>query len=289
MEIDQAYNHCLKLANSHYENFPVASSLLPKKLRKPVAAIYAFARSADDFADEGTLDNEERLEKLNAYERELDLIEQDIQSGDPVFIALKHTINHFNLPILQFRKLLSAFRQDVTKKRYKDFNEILDYCDRSANPVGHLLLSLVKKDNDILINQSNSICTALQLINFLQDINIDFNNDRIYLPMDEMEKYGIKDSYVKNLTYDKNWHDFIAFQLNRAERLLREGSQLGNHLGFRLGTEINLTVAGGMRVLKKLNLINENRFIYQARLSKLDWIYILISAINYPGKHSFSP
>lgn len=288
MELDQAYNYCLKLAKSHYENFPVASALLPKKLRKPIAAIYAFARNADDFADEGLMENDVRLEKLNSYEHELDLIESGTPSENPIFIALADSIDRFDLPILQFRKLLSAFKQDVTKKRYENFNEILDYCDRSANPVGHLLLVLVNEDNDTLVKQSNAICTALQLINFLQDISIDYRIGRIYLPLDEMELHGINETTIENLIYNANWRDFIAHQLTRAENLLREGSMLGKHLGFRLGTEINLTVAGGMRVIKKLKLINDKKFIHQARLNKLDWFHILLETITFPGKYSLS-
>lgn len=281
MELEQAYNHCLKLANDHYENFPVASILLPKKIRKPVAAIYAFARNADDFADEGSLENDLRLKKLNAYEHELDLIEKSVKSADPVFVALAHTIKHFKLPILQFRKLLSAFKQDVTKKRYENFNEVLDYCDRSANPVGFLLLALVNKTDPALIEQSNAVCTALQLINFLQDIEVDYKIGRIYLPMDEMRSFNINESSLVDLKYNKDWRDFISHQLKRTEFLLRKGAPLGKHLGFRLGIEINLTVAGGMRVLRKLKVINETSIIHQARLNRLDWLHILLDTIIF--------
>lgn len=281
MELEQAYNHCLSLANDHYENFPVASILLPKKIRKHVAAIYAFARNADDFADEGTLDNNVRLAKLDDYERELDLIENNTTSANPVFIALAHTIKQFKLPILQFRKLLSAFRQDVTKKRFKNFNEVLDYCDRSANPVGFLLLALVNKDKPDLIEQSNSVCTALQLINFLQDIGVDYKIGRIYLPLDEMNDFNIDEKFLADIKFNKNWCDFISQQINRAEILIRKGTPLGKHLGLRLGTEINLTVAGGMRILKKLKIINKTSVIYQARLNRMDWLHILLDTILF--------
>jgi squalene synthase HpnC len=227
------------------------------------------------------MDNSLRIEKLNAYEHELDLIENARRSSDPVFVALADTIKKFNLPVVQFRKLLSAFKQDVTKKHYNNFTEILDYCDRSANPVGFLLLNLVNINDPDLIKKSNAVCSALQLINFLQDINVDYKIGRIYLPMDEMESYNINESYLDGSTYNKDWRDFIAHQLNRAELLLREGSSLGKHLGFRLGTEINLTVAGGMRVIKKLKIINNHSFIYQARLNRIDWLHILINTIKF--------
>lgn len=285
MQLEQAYNHCLSLAKNHYENFPVASALLPRNIRKPIAAIYAFARNADDFADEGSLENSMRLEKLSAYEHELDLVEKGIQSTDPVFIALAHTISQFELPVLQFRKLLSAFKQDVTKKRYENFKEVLDYCDRSANPVGYLLLALVNLNNDDLVKKSNSVCTALQLINFLQDINVDYKIGRIYLPKDEMDNFNITESFIADLKYNESWREFISQQLKRTEKLLREGSPLGKHLGFRLGTEINLTVAGGMRVLKKLNMINKHKFIHQARLSRFDWLHILFDTLILSRKN----
>jgi len=284
MELDQAYNHCLGLARNHYENFPVASILLPKNIRKPTAAIYAFARNADDFADEGSDNDKARLDKLDSYERELDIIENGGASTDPVFIALAHTIRKFDLPVLQFRKLLSAFKQDVTKKRYDTIEEVLDYCDRSANPVGFLVLSLAGKNNELVIKQSNSICSALQIINFLQDISKDYEIGRIYLPLDEMKKFNIDESFLERREYNNDWQNLISSLLEKTEVLLKEGSTLAKSLDFRLGFEINLTVLGGMRIITKLRKINQSRFLYQARLNILDWVYLLVSSLVLTGK-----
>jgi len=279
MELVKAYDSCLQLARNHYENFPVASVLLPKKLRNPVAAIYAFARKADDFADEGSLDNKTRLAKLNAYEKELDSIEQGITSRDPVFIALAHTIKKHELPVLQFRKLLSAFKQDVTKHRYDNFEEILDYCDRSANPVGHLLLALVGKNNESLLKLSNAVCTGLQLTNFLQDISVDYKIGRIYMPMDEMKNNNIDETFIRDKKFNPDWQNFINLQLARTRSLLTDGFPLGSHLDFRLGNEIKLTVSGGLKVLDRLVKINQGQFLYQARLNFFDWNLVIFNSL----------
>ncbi|MFV1992784.1 MAG: squalene synthase HpnC [Acidiferrobacterales bacterium] len=288
MEPAKAYDSCLQLARNHYENFPVASVLLPKSIRKPVAAIYAFARTADDFADEGLLDNKTRLAKLNAYENELDHIEQGIPSEDAVFVALGHAIKKYELPVEQFRKLLSAFKQDVTKHRYDNIGEILDYCDRSANPVGHLLLALVGKNNENLLKLSNSVCTGLQLTNFLQDISVDYKIGRIYMPMDEMKNNNIDEKFIRDKKYNQDWQNFINQQLKRAHNLLVDGFPLGGHLGFRLGNEIKLTVSGGLKVLDRLQIINQHQFLYQARLNMLDWNLVIFKSLLSlsPGKIS---
>lgn len=285
MELVKAYDSCLQLARNHYENFPVASVLLPKTLRKPVAAIYAFARKADDFADEGSLDKKTRLTKLNAYEKELDHIEKGITSQDPVFIALAHTIKKHGLPVLQFRKLLSAFKQDVTKNRYDNFGEILDYCDRSANPIGHLMLALVGKNDENLLELSNAVCTGLQLTNFLQDISVDYKIGRIYMPLDEMKINNIDETFIRDKIFNQDWQNFIDHQLMRTRSLLTDGFPLGSHLGFRLGNEIKLTVSGGVKVLDKLLIINQQQFLYQARLNFFDWSLVTFNALlSAPGK-----
>ena len=158
----------------HYENFPVASILLPRRLRRPVEAIYRFARSADDIADEGDASNEQRLQALAAYGAELDHIERGQRPSAPGFGLLAEVINEWSLPIQLFRDLLDAFAQDVVKKRYADYAELLDYCRRSANPVGRLLVHLVDRGSDENLRRSDCICSALQLINFWQDIAVDW-------------------------------------------------------------------------------------------------------------------
>ncbi|HEY0269177.1 MAG TPA: squalene/phytoene synthase family protein, partial [Methyloradius sp.] len=157
----------LALASTHYENFPVASILLPMRLRKPIGLIYAFARQADDFADEGDLTPEQRLELLNGFKLELDKISHNQATDSALFTALNAMIKQHNLPLVPFYDLLDAFSQDVVKSRYENFGEVMDYCRRSANPVGRLLLHLYGYATPRNIGLSDAICSALQIINFL--------------------------------------------------------------------------------------------------------------------------
>jgi squalene synthase HpnC len=281
---DNAYQACLHLAQTHYENFPVASRLLPAWLRPHVAAIYAFARHADDFADEGDFSDSERLEHLNEYRHKLYDIEKDSTVSDPVFIALKHTIETHRLPTEQFHKLLSAFKQDVTKKRYANIAEVLDYCDRSANPVGYLLLCLFNRTTEKNIAYSNNICSALQIINFLQDISVDYQKDRIYLPQDELQKYRITGKHIAERRHTASWKKFMGSQLDRVEAMMLDGAPLAKVLPGRTGLEIRATVVGGLSIINKLRKQNLYRFPDQPRLDLLDWVKILATAIYYPYK-----
>src|SRR5215831_12399444 len=194
--VDEAYAYCERLARSHYENFPVGSILVPKRLRKHVYSVYAFARVADDFADEGyetgELTEAQRLAALDDWERKL----EDCYRGradHPVFVALAETVKELRLPIQLFTGLLSAFKQDVVKRRYADFEEVLDYCSRSANPVGRLILLLFDYREEGLAELSDCVCTGLQLANFWQDVEVDIRKDRVYLPQNEMARFGVSD------------------------------------------------------------------------------------------------
>src|SRR5215213_4544846 len=184
--VELAYKYCEKLAKAHYENFPVGSLLIPKRLRKHFYSIYAFARTADDFADEGYEHGEraeERIAKIHEWGR---MLKQALcgQASHPIFIALAETQARFDLPPDLFEDLLSAFAQDVTRTRYESFEQLLDYCDRSANPVGRLILLLFGHKDEGLHQMSDSICTALQLANHWQDVGIDLRKDRVYLPLE---------------------------------------------------------------------------------------------------------
>jgi len=279
---NSAYQSCLDLAASHYENFPVASRLLPDWMRPPVAAIYAFARHADDFADEGNLNDDERLALLDNYRQQLGNIEKGQDVNDPVFVALKHAIYTHNLPLNPFYKLLSAFTQDVTKKRYTNIDEVLDYCDNSANPVGYLLLCLFKRATENNVAYSNSICSALQIINFLQDISVDYQKGRIYLPQDEMQKFGVTESQIAKSRYSPEWRRFMETQLQRVETMMRTGAPLATILPGRVGYEIRATIMGGMTVIRKLKKQNMTKFNAQPRLHMLDWVKILAGTLYYP-------
>lgn len=273
-QIQAAYDHCLNIVRGHYENFPVASLLLPRKLRQPIAVIYAFARSADDFADEGELGPEQRLEKLNHYDQLLDNVNQ---AGDeePIFIALNDVINRHDLPIQLFRDLLSAFKQDVTKKRYTNFAEVLDYCSRSANPVGRLLLYLIKENSENNLEYSDLICSSLQLINFLQDIEQDYHeNNRIYLPQDEMRHYCITEQTIAQGISSKEMCALISYQLNRAKKMMLDGAILGTRINGRFGLQLRMMINGGLQICKLLEKNRDNVYT-RPRLNAGDWFDIV--------------
>lgn len=270
----------LNMAASHYENFPVASFLLPKSLREPVALIYAFARQADDFADEGDLHPEQRLSLLNAFKAEVDRIQKNSLPNTELFIALQAQIHQHKLPLEPFYDLLNAFSQDVTKTRYQDFGEVMSYCRQSANPVGRLMLALYKADSETNIGMADAICSALQLINFLQDIAIDIQKDRIYLPQNELQKYKITEDQIIRGDSTGTWSLMMEFQINRARKLLQAGAPLGLVLPGRIGLEMRMIIAGGERILKKLHQAHGNVFDYRPKLTKKDWLYMTYRAIR---------
>lgn len=278
--LENAYVQCIKMAQSHYENFPVASRLLPKHLRRPIAVIYAFARRADDFADEGHLTQEERLALLSGFTQELDVIQQAHQSEDFTFIALADVIDKHQLPISLFHDLLTAFKMDVVKNRFTNFGEVMEYCRFSANPVGRLLLHLNDATSAQNLGYSDSICSALQLINFLQDISQDLEeNNRIYLPQNEMQKFGVTEDDIRNKITNPATRQLIEFQIRRALKLLQSGAPLGKVLKGRMGFELRMTIMGGSRILYKLNQQHDNVFS-RPRLSKWDIIWIVWKAFR---------
>jgi squalene synthase HpnC len=237
----------------HYENFPVASLILPRRLRPPVRAIYAFARTADDFADEGDAPAEERLARLAEYHAHLRALERGEPVDHPIFQALAPHIRAHALPFRLFHDLLSAFEQDVVKTRYAHFGEVMEYCKRSANPIGRLLLHLYGDRDEKHLAWSDGICSALQLINFLQDVGPDWRKGRVYLPQDEMAKYGISERQIAEGRVDGLWQIFMKTQIERARRMLQAGAPLGRALPGRIGFEMRLIVLGGSRILEKLH------------------------------------
>jgi squalene synthase HpnC len=249
-----AYRWCRALARSHYENFPVASALLPARMRDPVAVVYAFARSADDIADEGQSCDAERLRQLDDMAGALRAIESGRTGDAPLYLALADSVARHRLPLQPFHDLLSAFRQDVRKKRYADFGELMDYCRRSANPVGTLLLHLNGAASPRNLALSDAVCSALQLINFLQDIAQDYReNGRIYLPVADMARFGVTEDDIAERRASPAVHALVQFQVRRAAQLLRSGSPLGARLRGRFGLEIRAIILGGSRILDKLN------------------------------------
>ena len=266
---------CAQRAHAHYENFPVASFLLPRRLRRPIAVIYAFARSADDIADEGDLTDATRLALLDDYRRRLDDIQHGIPPDTMLFAALTDTIRTHALPLEPFYNLLAAFRQDVTKKRYADFSAVLDYCHLSANPVGRLLLCLFRHDSAANIELADDVCTGLQLTNFLQDINEDFHRGRIYLAQDALRGYGVTEDHLRLRRHDRAWQSLVEQEIQRARAYLVRGARLGARLPGRMGLEIRLTITGGLTILDKLQVNNISGFTGTTRLTPWNWITIL--------------
>lgn len=275
-------------AQSHYENFPVASILLPKHLRTAVAVIYRFARLADDIADEGDVDEATRLAQLQALKDELLLIEAYIQPNTPFFLTLQQVIRQHRLPVSLFLDLLDAFSQDVVKTRYADFNEVLDYCRRSANPIGRLLLHLNQQASPQHLAWSDNICTALQLINFYQDVAIDLEKHngigRIYISHDELAHAGITEDdlraqNISPLAMNPQWQALFAQQLQRAEHLLQQGKPLGKQLKGRFGIEIRMIIASAERIIGKLHRSQGDVFRHRPTLNKFDGPMIVLKAL----------
>jgi squalene synthase HpnC len=251
--LDNAYQFCLQMAQQHYENFPTASRLLAKSQRRATAAIYAFARSADDIADEGNMTTAARHTQLDAFATRLSQIQQGKPATEPLFLALADTIRHYDLPIHPFEKLLHAFRLDIDTRRFPDFSALAAYCGNSANPVGELVLRLHNNWDEENARYSDAICTALQLINFIQDLDSDYRlRGRIYIPMDEMQAFGIDETYIAQRRQNQNIHKLIQFQLQRAQELLQVGQPLLARNHGRLRFMLKLTLSGAQRMIEKL-------------------------------------
>lgn len=273
----------------HYENFPVASILLPARLRRPVEVIYAFARTADDFADEGHAPAAQRLASLDAYRKELDRIERGEVPGSPLFASLARVIAEFDLPTRPFRDLLDAFSQDVVKARYADFAEVLDYCRRSANPVGLLMLHLYGQATPANVARSDSICTALQLVNFWQDVAIDWRKDRVYLPADDCARFGVTEAHISSQRTDAAWRALIAFQVARSRSMLHSGAPLALALPGRIGWEIRMILQGGLRILEKIDQVRGDVFRRRPVLGAFDWPLLLLRAAGMTLQGAAAP
>ena len=267
------------MSAGHYENFPVASLLLPARLREPVGVIYRFARTADDFADEGDAPAPERLASLEAYRAELDRIAGNKPPETPLFSDVARIVRDHALPLAPFYDLLSAFSQDVVKPRYADYEELLDYCRRSANPVGRLMLHLFGVADPANIARSDAICTALQLINFWQDVAIDWQKDRVYLPLDELAHFGVTETQIAAQRSDAAWRGLITFQVDRTRSLMGAGTPLGRTLTGRFGMEIRITIQGGLAILDKLESANCDMFRHRPVLKWHDWPFLFLRAL----------
>ena len=269
----------------HYENFPVASLLLPSHLREPVEAIYAFARSADDVADEGDAAPVARLARLHDYRLALEACARGAAVNDaslvPMFERLGRVIRAHKLPVQHLRDLLDAFAQDVGKTRYRDFAQLKDYCRRSADPVGRLLLCLYTAETPENLRRSDAICTSLQLINFCQDVAIDWQKQRIYLPQDDMARFGVSADDIAAGRCDERWQALMSFQLERARAMMVDGAPLALALPGRIGWELRLIVLGGLRIIESIEAVGYDVFCHRPVLGKHDWLRLGWRALNY--------
>lgn len=275
-----AYNNAVEFAKSHYENFPVVSFFLPKHLRKHVAVVYQFARQADDIADEGELSVERRMQNLELYEESL----KKCLTGEflnPFWEAFNKTIFEFNLTPNNFFDLLKAFKQDVVKIRYATFGDVLNYCKFSANPVGRIILEFFDIRDSEAGKYSDSICTALQLTNFYQDVSIDSLKNRIYISLDELQEYGVELNQFELKKNNANFKRLLAHQVRRNKELYVEGRKLLPRIPHQLRNQIYMTILGGEKILEKIKSIDYDVLNKRPSLSKTDYIQIFLRSMVF--------
>jgi hydroxysqualene synthase len=271
-----AYAYCQRLAREHYENFPVASYLLPPSMRPHIAAIYAFARRADDFADEPGPEPGERLHLLQSWGERLDRpaapadVNRAASSDDFIFFALQHTIRTLGLPRALFHDLLSAFRQDVVTTRYATWEDVIDYCRRSANPVGRLVLRVAGYDDPRLDRQSDALCTALQLTNFWQDLAIDWKRGRLYVPLDDRDRAGALDADLDAGRMSREWQAALRAVTERTRALFDQGRPVCNAVRGRLRWELRLTWVAARQILDRTQAAGFDVFRHRPRLRAVD-------------------
>jgi squalene synthase HpnC len=278
-----AYVQCERMARGHYENFPVASRLLPPAMRPHVAALYAFARTADDFADEGTRPAAERLRLLDDWEKQLHAcVEMEADDRvDQIFLAVGKTIRTCNLPVTLFDDLLSAFRQDITTHRYQTWDGVLDYCRRSANPVGRLVLRIAGYNDPRLDRSSDALCTALQLTNFWQDIGRDWKQDRLYVPLDDLDACHARVDDLADLRMTETWRCALHRVVQRTRELFHSGRAVCDGVSGRLRYELRLTWLGGTRVLDRLEGDDFNVFAARPALGVADFAPLMAGLLMW--------
>lgn len=272
---------------NHYENFPVASMLCPPHLRPAIAAIYHFARTADDLADEGDASAAQRLDALAKYSTDLQAIASDqAHSGEwsQVFDPLHEVLRTYKLPVPLLADLLDAFAQDVRytfeQRRYRDDAELLDYCSRSANPVGRLLLHLYGIKDALSLTQSDQICSALQLINFWQDVSTDVPRGRWYPSVQAMAAHGVLDADLQTVSQSENARQLIAAYAAQARALMQSGAPLACRVPGRAGWELRLVVQGGLRILDKIEALDFATWRIRPKLTAWDVPVMLWRALG---------
>jgi squalene synthase HpnC len=272
--IADAYEYCGKLARSHYENFTIASWLMPRALRRHMHAIYAYARTADDFADE-----EKSLAKLEEWEQELDLAYAGAPRH-PVMIALADTVYHFQIPRQPFADLLIAFRSDVDFKGFETIDDLLGYARFSANPVGHLVLYLFGYRDLERQRLSDLVCSGLQLANFWQDVAIDRDKGRVYFPREDMARFGVAEADLHGPELNPQLAELMRFEVARAREMLLSGAELHRTVDRRLGRDILMFAGGGLAILRAIERVEYDVLRSRPQLSKLDYVRLGWNALR---------
>jgi phytoene synthase len=285
LRLQAAYAECRRLASRHYENFPTASRLVPRDKRDALAAVYAFARYADDAADEPGV--EDRLGKLADWRAKLDACYAG-KIDHPVFLALRDSAEKFSLSRANFENLLRAFESDVVVSRHPDFASLLAYCTCSANPVGRLVLELFGYHDPHLFELSDSICTALQLTNFWQDVAIDFSRDRVYMPQEDMARFNYTLEDLRAGRSDARWQELLAFQIARTREFFERGRGLPEEVQPKLRTQLRVTWLGGTEILTKIEAVAYDIFHRRPALSKWDFLRLYLRARRAPLRPSLA-
>jgi squalene synthase HpnC len=263
----------------HYENFPVASRLVPARYRGAVVALYRFARAADDLADEGDAPAAARLAALARYDAALAAIARGATPDEAPFPALAAAVRAHRLPLAPLHDLVAAFRQDVTTPRYRTYGDLLDYCRRSANPVGRLLLALYRAETPANVAASDAICTGLQLANLWQDVASDWRRGRVYLPQEDLARFGVDEAQIATARADAGWRALLAFETARARALLAAGRPLARALPWRIGLELSAVIAGGWRILDRIDAVGGDVFARRPELGWADWLAVAFRAV----------
>jgi len=277
-----AYRHCWRIATTHYENFTLGSWLLPRQLRQHIAAIYAFARTADDLADEGNGTPAERLCHLDAWEQKLDACYRG-EATHPIFIALQDTARQFDLPIEPFRKLLCAFRTDADFKAFDTFDDILEYCRNSADPVGHLILYLFGYRDAHRHQLADQICTGLQLANFWQDVAVDAAKGRLYVPREDLVRFGCSATDVMSGTPRPEVCALLRFEVDRARAMLNRGLELATLVNPRMAREVCLFAWGGLAILRQIEAVGYDVFTHRPTVSRWTKVGLVFKALASPA------
>ena len=271
-----AREYCRRLATSHYENFSVATWFLPKNLHEHFYAVYAYCRISDDLGDEvGNADTSLRL--LNAWEAELNAC-YDGQPRHPVFVALRETVRQCDIPKQPFADLLTAFRQDQTVTRYQSFNDLLGYCLNSANPVGRLVLYVCGYRDQERQQLSDHTCTALQLANFWQDVTVDYKKGRVYLPLEDVYRFGVTETQIAERHFDDNFRTLMKFEVDRAHEWFARGLPLASKLDKHLAVDIELFTRGGQEILRAIERQDYNVLRARPAISKSRKLSLVLGA-----------